>query len=393
MSDHDHRHEDDTREHRTGRRPAPGTEGTPAGHTSNSGHSSHLSRSGHSGHDSDGTHGDHGSHGDHAGHSGHAGHSHGVSADADRRWLGAALALITVFMAAEVVVGLYAGSLALLSDAAHMLTDAASIVLALVAMRLAARPAQGGFTYGLKRAEILSAQVNGLTLLLLGAWLAYEAVRRLISPPAVEGGLMLVTALVGIAVNVAATWCLSRANRTSLNVEGAYQHVLNDLFAFIGTAVAALVVVLTGFARADALATLVVVALMVRAAYGLLRDSGRIFLEAAPADVDPDVLGDRLAGRFGVVEVHDLHVWQITSGQAALSAHVLVEPGGECHEVRRDLEEVLRGEYAITHTTLQVDHAPERLLQVALPGDAAPARGPHCERAHGPVHRDEPHPH
>jgi cobalt-zinc-cadmium efflux system protein len=204
---------------------------------------------------------------------------------------------------------------------------------------------------------------------------------------------MLVTALVGIAVNVAATWCLSRANRTSLNVEGAYQHVLNDLFAFIGTAVAALVVVLTGFARADALATLVVVALMVRAAYGLLRDSGRIFLEAAPADVDPDVLGDRLAGRSGVVEVHDLHVWQITSGQAALSAHVLVEPGGECHEVRRDLEEVLRGEYAITHTTLQVDHAPERLLQVALPGDAAPARGPHCERAHGPAHRDQPHPH
>ena len=411
MSDHDHRHGDDrTRDHGddrtrargTGRRPAPGTDDTFAGHTSHithtshTGNSSHLSRSAHAG----GSGPD--SHAGHAGHAGHGGHSHGVSADADRRWLGAALALITVFMAAEVGVGLLAGSLALLSDAAHMLTDAASIVLALVAMRLAARPAQGGFTYGLKRAEILSAQVNGLTLLLLGAWLAYEAVRRLISPQAVEGGLMLVTALVGIAVNVAATWCLSRANRTSLNVEGAYQHVLNDLFAFIGTAVAALVVVLTGFARADALATLVVVALMVRAAYGLLRDSGRIFLEAAPTDVDPDVLGDRLAGRSGVVEVHDLHVWQITSGQAALSAHVLVEPGGECHEVRRDLEKVLQGEYAITHTTLQVDHAPERLLQVALPGDTAatadsagtaPARGPHCERAHGPVHRDGPHPH
>ncbi len=259
-------------------------------------------------------------HGHEHGPGGHSGHSHGVSADADRRWLGLALALITVFMAAEVVVGVLASSLALLSDAAHMLTDAASIVLALVAMRLAARPARGGFTYGLKRAEILSAQANGLTLLLLGAWLAYEAVRRLIAPPAVAGIAMLVTALVGIAVNVAATWCISRANRSSLNVEGAYQHILNDLFAFVGTAIAALVVVTTGFERADAIATLVVVALMVKAAYGLLRDSGRIFLEAAPADVDPDALGDRLVARADVVEVHDLHVWQITSGQSALSA-------------------------------------------------------------------------
>ncbi|MFF4213471.1 cation diffusion facilitator family transporter [Streptomyces sp. NPDC001796] len=324
----------------------------------------------------------------------HSGHSHGVSADADRRWLGLALGLIAVFMAAEVAVGIVAASLALISDAAHMLTDAASIVLALVAMRLAARPARGGFTYGLKRAEILSAQANGLTLLLLGAWLAYEAVRRLISPPQVEGGLMLATALTGIVVNVAATFCISKANRTSLNVEGAYQHVLNDLFAFIGTAIAALVVVLTGFERADPIATLVVVALMVKAAYGLLRDSGRIFLEAAPVDVDPDALGDRLVARPDVVEVHDLHVWQITSGQAALSAHVLVEPGGDCHAVRRDLEEVLRHDYRITHTTLQVDHAPEQVLQVALPGDRSTAdEAAHCDAPHGPVHREEPHRH
>ncbi|MFJ5268604.1 cation diffusion facilitator family transporter [Streptomyces sp. NPDC088358] len=324
----------------------------------------------------------------------HGGHSHGVSAGADRRWLAIALALITAFMAVEVVVGVLAGSLALISDAAHMLTDAASIVLSLIAMRLAARPARGGFTYGLKRAEILSAQANGLTLLLLGAWLAYESVRRLIDPPAVEGGLMLVTALVGIAVNVAATWCISQANRTSLNVEGAYQHILNDLFAFIGTAVAALVIVLTGFNRADPIATLMVVALMARAGYGLLRDSGRIFLEAAPTDVDPDELGDRLVALSAVVEVHDLHVWQITSGQAALSAHVLVEPAGDCHAVRRDLEELLRKDYGITHTTLQVDHASEQVFQVALPGDRKLLDDPgHCEDAHGPVHRDEPHEH
>jgi cobalt-zinc-cadmium efflux system protein len=205
---------------------------------------------------------------------------------------------------------------------------------------------------------------------------------------------MLVTALAGIVVNVAATWCISRANRTSLNVEGAYQHVLNDLFAFIGTAAAALVVVLTGFERADPIATLLVVALMVKAAYGLLRDSGRIFLEAAPADVDPDALGDRLVTRPDVVEVHDLHVWQITSGQAALSAHVLAEPGGDCHAVRRDLEDVLRHDYGITHTTLQVDHAPERVLQVTLPGERDTADDPvHCDAPHGPAHREEPHHH
>lgn len=327
---------------------------------------------------------------------GHAGHSHGVSVDADRRWLAIALALITGFMAIEVVIGIMAQSLALISDAAHMLTDAVSIVLALIAMRLAARPARGGYTYGLKRAEILSAQANGLTLLLLGAWLAYEAVHRLIDPPEVEGGLMLVTALAGIAVNVAATWCISKANRSSLNVEGAYQHILNDLFAFIGTAVAALIVVLTGFARADGIATLVVVALMFKAGYGLVRESGRIFLEAAPAHVDPDELGDKLVAQPSVVEVHDLHLWQITSGEAALSAHILVEPGGDCHAVRRELEGLLRHNYGITHTTLQVDHTPAPALHMALSGGRgllASDDAAHCTDPHGPVHRDEPHEH
>ncbi|GAA1601514.1 MULTISPECIES: cation diffusion facilitator family transporter [Streptomyces] len=329
------------------------------------------------------------------GHDGHGhgpgGHSHGVSADADRRWLAAALALIGTFMAVEVVIGVIARSLALISDAAHMLTDAVSIVLALIAMRLAARPARGGFTYGLKRAEILSAQANGLTLLLLAVWLAYEAVERLIDPPPVAGGLVLVTALAGILVNIAAAWCISRANRSSLAVEGAYQHVLNDLFAFIGTAVAGLVVLTTGFRQADAIATLVVVALMVKAGYGLVRESGRIFLEAAPAHLDPDAVGDRLAGHPPVTEVHDLHIWTITSGQAALSAHVLVEPAGDCHAVRRDLERLLSKEYGITHTTLQVDHAQEALLTVGRAADAA--ADPHCAEAHGPVHRQGPHDH
>lgn len=334
-------------------------------------------------------------HGGHEGHEGpghgHAGHSHGVAADADRRWLGIALGLIAGFMAVEVVIGVMAHSLALISDAAHMLTDAVSIVLALIAMRLAARPARGGFTYGLKRAEILSAQANGLTLLLLAVWLAYEAVRRLLDPPPVEGGLVLVTALAGIVVNIAAAWCISKANRTSLAVEGAYQHILNDLFAFIGTAVAGLIVLTTGFRQADSIASLVVVVLMLKAGYGLVRESGRILLEAAPAHVDPDTVGDRLVGQPPVTEVHDLHIWTITSGQAALSAHVLVAPEGDCHAVRRDLEALLSKEYGITHTTLQVDHAHDSLLTVGRPGEDPVDT--HCSDAHGPVHRQGPHDH
>lgn len=325
---------------------------------------------------------------------GHGGHAHGVSADADRRWLTLALVLIAVFMSAEVVIGVLANSLALISDAAHMLTDVASIVLALVAMRLAARPAKGSYTFGLKRVEILSAQANGLTLLLLSVWLAYEAIHRLIAPPSVTGGLVLATALVGVAVNLVATWAISRANRTSLNVEGAYQHILTDLFGFIATAIAGAVVLFTGFSRADAIASLLVVALMLKAGYGLVRDSGRIFLEAAPAGIDPDVLGDLLVAQKGVVEVHDLHIWTITSGQSALSAHVLVEASEDCHAVRRDLEQLLATGPGITHTTLQVDHVGSEfqgLLRIS--GREETETDTHCDDAHGPVHRPGLHEH
>jgi len=280
---------------------------------------------------------------------------------ADRRWLTAALALVAAFMLVEVVVGVLVGSLALLTDAAHMLTDAASIALALVAMRLAVRPPRGGFTYGLKRAEILSAQANGITLLLLAAWLAYEAVRRLMNPPAVDGLPVLLTALAGIGVNLAATALVGRANRRSLNVEGAYQHILTDLFAFIATAVAGAVILATGFTRADPIASLIVVALMVRAGVVLVRDSGRILLEAAPAGVDPDQVGRDMAAHAGVVEVHDLHLWEITSGSPALSAHVIVLPALDCHGLRLELEALLGQRYGLTHTTLQVDHAQPRL--------------------------------
>ncbi|HUZ38921.1 MAG TPA: cation diffusion facilitator family transporter [Streptosporangiaceae bacterium] len=308
-----------------------------------------------------------------------------MSADTDRRYLTGALALIVAFMAAEVAAGVVAHSLALISDAAHMLTDAASIVLALAAMRLAARPPKGGYTYGLKRAEILSAQANGLTLLLLSAWLAYEAIRRLIEPPAVSGGLVLGTALAGVVINLATVWLMSKANRASLNVQGAYRHILTDLYAFIATAIAGLVIVVTGFDRADALASLVVVALMLKAGSGLVRESGRIFLEAAPAGLAPEKIGQVLAARPHVSEIHDLHIWQITSGMPAASAHVLVAQGQDCHTVRQDLEHVLEHDYKITHTTLQVDHIPGPLM--AVHGASGRAAGPHCGDSHGPIHR------
>ena len=170
---------------------------------------------------------------------------------------------------------------------------------------------------------------------------------------------MLATALVGVAVNIAAAWSISKANRTSLNVEGAFQHILTDLYGFIATAVAGLVVLLTGYARADAIATLVVVALMLKAGLGLVTAAGRIFLEAAPAGIDPDAVGDQMAAVEQVIEVHDLHIWEITSGQAALSAHVLVVPGGDCHKVRRVLQRQLLAEHGIGHATLQVDHLGE----------------------------------
>ncbi|GIH20093.1 cation diffusion facilitator family transporter [Rugosimonospora africana] len=293
-----------------------------------------------------------------------AGHDHHPAAGGDQRLLGGALALILAFMAGEVVVGLAAGSLALLSDAAHMLTDAASLILALIAMRLAVRPPRGGYTYGLRRAEILSAQANGMALLVLAVALAVEAIRHLVSPPPVAGTPVLVTALVGIVVNLAATLLISRANRDNLNIRGAFAHILTDLYAFVATAAAGLVIILAGYRRADGVATLVVAALMVRAGVGLLRASGRILLEAAPAGIDPAQVGTRLARVPGVAEVHDLHVWQIGSDSPALSAHVLVAPGGDCHDTRRALERLLHDAYGIEHTTLQVDHKGDGLLQI-----------------------------
>ena len=290
-----------------------------------------------------------------AGHS--HGHSHDISEHADTKRLGAALGLIVGFMAVEVVVGILAHSLALLSDAAHMLTDAGALLMSLWVIRLVKRPSVGNLTFGLKRSEILSAQANGGTLLVLAGLILYEGVHRLVSPPAAGGLAILIVALGGIGVNLLATLQLSRANRRSMNIEGSFQHILTDLIAFIVTAIAGALILATGWTRADGVAALVVAAIMLRSAWGLLRDSGRVLLEAAPEGLDVPEIGRALAGHPHVASVHDLHVWEISSGFPSLSAHVLVHEGDDCHAIRRELEKMLVERFNIEHTTLQVDHA------------------------------------
>lgn len=291
----------------------------------------------------------------------HGGHSHGVSADGDRRYLWAALLLLGAFMVGEVIVAFASGSLALLSDAGHMLSDVGAIAASLWAIRLAARPARGSWTFGWKRAEILTAAGNAITLLVVSGIIGYEAVRRLIEPPEVEGGPVLVVALVGVAVNLVAAWTLAKANRSSLNVEGAYQHILTDLYGFVGTVVAGIVILTTGYSRADSIASLVVVGLMLQAAWGLLRDSGRVLLEAAPEGMELDIVRAHLLENEHVHDVHDLHVWTITSNLPALSAHVVIDDScfsdGHAPRLLDELQACLVGHFDLEHSTFQLEPA------------------------------------
>lgn len=294
-------------------------------------------------------------------------HEHGPS---DRRLLALALAVLGVFMVAEVVLGILAHSLALLADAGHMLTDASALALALFASWAAGLPVRGRWTFGFARAEILAAQANGITLLVIALLILYSAVGRLVDPPDVEGTIVAAVALGGIAVNLGVLRILARARRESLNIRGAYLHVATDLLAFVGTAVAGGLIVLTGWDRFDPLASLLVAALMLGAAVSLLRESTRIFLEGAPSSVLPADVGQAIARYEGVVETHDLHVWTVTSGFPALSAHVLVEREADCHRIRIELEQMLQERFGVEHSTLQVEHA-------------APASGLQIERSAG----------
>jgi cobalt-zinc-cadmium efflux system protein len=287
---------------------------------------------------------------------------HRIAANADSRYLSAALALIAAFLAFEVVMAFVGHSLALLADAGHMLTDVGALAASLLAFRLARRPAGGVWTFGLMRAEVLSAQANGITLLVVSALVAFEAITRLVHPVRVTGGIVVAVAAVGVVVNVAATLVIARANRQSINVKGAFAHIVTDLYGFAGTLIAGIVIIFTGFQRADSIASLIVVGLMLRAAWGLLRETGRILLEAAPEGYAPGDIVAAITAEPGVASVHDVHVWLITSGFPALSAHVLVRKPADCHQVRRDLERLLAERFSLDHTTLQVDHAPDELL-------------------------------
>jgi cobalt-zinc-cadmium efflux system protein len=286
-----------------------------------------------------------------------------VTADTDRRYLWGALIVLAVFAVGEAVVALVTNSLALLTDAFHMLSDIAAIAAAIWALRIAARPATARLTFGWRRAEILSALLNGATLIIVGGFLGYEAIRRLFDPPEISGSAVLITALVGVAVNLVATWLLAKANRASLNVEGAYQHVLTDLYAFIGTVIAGVVMITTGWARADSVASLFVCALMLRSGWHLVRAAGWILLEATPKDYDLAEIRDHLMAIDGVVDVHDLHVWTVSDSLPLASAHVTVSDhcftDGHATEVLRSVQECLRGHFDVEHSTFQVE--PETL--------------------------------
>jgi cobalt-zinc-cadmium efflux system protein len=283
-------------------------------------------------------------------------HVHERSRVESRRALTVVLALTASITVAEVVGGLLTGSLALLADAGHMLSDNLSLGLALFAAWLAGRPATPEKSFGYKRAEILAALANGVTLVAISFWIFIEAYRRFQDPPEILGGWMLAIAALGLLVNAVGAVILSRSASENLNVQGALRHVVADALGSVGVMAAALVIILTGWRYADPLVSVAIGALILASSRSLLRDSINVLLEATPRGIDAEEVGRTMASAEGVVEVHDLHIWTITSGFPALSAHVLVGQREDCHERRRDLEDLLGREYGISHTTLQVDH-------------------------------------
>ena len=305
----------------------------------------------------------------------HAGHSHQMSENADTRYLMIAFCLIVGFMAFEVVAGIVAHSLALLSDAAHMLTDAGALALSLSVIRYMKRPGSEALTYGRRRAEVLSGQANSAVLLVLAALVGYESITRLITPPEVAGLAVTVVAAVGVGVNILAAWVLAKANRTSLNVEGSFQHILTDLYAFIGTFIAGIVILTTGFNRADAIASLVVAFLMAKSGWTMQKAIMRVLLEGAPEGMAPKEVAAALTAQNQVVQVSDLHVWDLAPGYPILTAHVFVEEKTDCHAIRRSLEAMLKEKFKISHTTLQVDHRGEQERE------GGTVLAPHCELA------------
>lgn len=309
-----------------------------------------------------------------AGHS----HDHGLPAASGRgrRRLSLALVLILSFMVVEFVGGIAFNSLALLADAGHMLTDAASLALALFAVWLAGRPATPARSFGFRRAEILAALANGVALVAVAIWVVIEAVGRFSAPPDVAGRGVLLIGIAGLLVNLAAAVVLHRGRGETLNMAAAYRHVLADAAGSAGVIAAALIIITTGWTRADPLISIGIAALICLGAWSIIRDSVRVLLEAAPVGIDPEEVGAAIAAVRGVREVHDLHVWEITSGFPALSAHVIVGDAQDCHERRRAIAGMLAERFAITHATLQMDHGSGRPGFVPISDVAAPGSPP-----------------
>jgi cobalt-zinc-cadmium efflux system protein len=287
---------------------------------------------------------------------------------ASRRALLWVLGLTLAFTVVEVIGGVLTDSLALLADAGHMVSDVFSIGLALVAVTLAQRPASLRRSFGFQRAEIIAAFVNGIALVLVSGWIVWEAIRRLDDPPEILAGWMLAVALAGLAVNATAAAILFRSGGEGLNVEAAFRHVIADLLGSAGVLVAALVILLTGWELVDPLVSIAIAILIVASAWGVLRDSTAILMEQTPSGIDAAAVARAIVDVPGVTSVHDLHVWRITSGFDALSAHVLVGQGEDCHAIRRDVERAIANRFGITHTTLQVDHdAADALIELRRP--------------------------
>ena len=289
------------------------------------------------------------------------GHSHGGAAPAGtaagkhKGRLAMALGLTTVFMLAEVVGGLWTGSLALLADAAHMLTDAGGLALALIAIRFAERPATPEKTYGYVRAEVLSALTNAAVLLVLTAYILYEAYRRFQNPPEIVGGPMLAVAVVGLCVNLVSMKLLSGGSSESLNVKGAYFEVLSDMLGSLGVIVAAIIVMGTGWTIVDPIVGAGIGLFIVPRTWSLLKQAVHILLEGTPPEIDLKLLEAKLSAVPGVVAVDDLHVWTITSGLDAMSCHLVVDDMARSAAILTAASVAMRTEFGLTHTTIQIE--------------------------------------
>lgn len=284
-------------------------------------------------------------------------HEHAPSNDT--KALRAVLLITAVFMAVEVIGGLLSGSLALLADAGHMLTDVASLALSLVAFRLSARPRSPDKTFGWRRTEIFASLINGVALWGIAGVVAYEAIKRIRSPHPINDVLMTAVAGVGLLANLVAGLLLLRARDRNLNMKGAYLHVLSDALGSVGVLVAALLIAVTGKTLWDPVVSLSISVLIVLSSVRLIRESVNIFMEGVPAHIDPEALERALRAVPGVSSVHDLHVWTITSGFVSLSAHLTVRKAGDPRAVLKDANEVLTARFGIRHSTLQTEETDE----------------------------------